>query len=87
MTRTLIISIYVGLLLASVYMVLEVGEDNISKHKVEVAEICDNYKSHFLGYYKDLVEASYARLAAEQCLGWNSCDSTKREIEGVLYGS
>jgi len=52
-----------------------------------VAEICDNYKSHFLGYYKDLVEASYARLAAEQCLGWNSCDSTKREIEGVLYGS
>ena len=38
MTRVLIISIYVGLLLASVYMVLEVGEDNISKHKVEAID-------------------------------------------------
>ena len=43
MTRILIISIYVGLLLASVYMVLEVGEDNISKHKVE---IIDNSESN-----------------------------------------
>lgn len=42
MTRILIISIYVGLLLASVYMVLEVGEDNISKHKVEIAESASN---------------------------------------------
>lgn len=42
MTRILIISIYVGLLLASVYMVLEVGEDNISKHKVEIINSASN---------------------------------------------
>lgn len=33
-------------------------------------------KQHFLGYYKSFHNAACARLAAEQCLGWEGCDSS-----------
>ena len=39
------------------------------------AQIAVNYKNHQLGYFTDFIEAVCTRLAAEQCLGWPSCDS------------
>ena len=43
-------------------------------------------KSKFLGTYKSFEEAVYVRLAAEQCLGWEGCDSSSpayRYIKGL----
>lgn len=34
-----------------------------------------NYKKYSLGRYKDFEEAVFVRFAAEQCLGWDSCDA------------
>ena len=34
-----------------------------------------NNKKYYLGHFTDFTEAVCTRLAAEQCLGWCSCDS------------
>ena len=39
------------------------------------AEIRVNNKNRHLGYFTDFTEAVCHRLAAEQCLGWCTCDS------------
>jgi hypothetical protein len=39
------------------------------------AQIMVNHKQYHLGYYKEICNAVLARLAAEQCLGWEGCDS------------
>lgn len=39
------------------------------------AQIYVNNKLRHLGLYPDLIEAACARLAAEQCLDWQACDS------------
>lgn len=39
-----------------------------------VAHIVINNKNKYLGCYSDYNEAVCARLAAEQCLNWNSCN-------------
>jgi len=39
------------------------------------ASIKVNNKLYALGNYNDYIEASCARLAAEQCLNWHDCDS------------
>ena len=39
------------------------------------ARIKVNNKHRHLGYFTDFSEAVCTRLAAEQCLGWPSCDS------------
>ena len=46
-----------------------------------------NYKNFHLGYYKNFYNAVCARLAAEQCLGWESCDSSSpayQYVQGML---
>jgi hypothetical protein len=45
-----------------------------SRNKWQVYIIVD-LKQKNLGYYKDFDDAVLARLAAEQCLGWEGCDS------------
>lgn len=40
-----------------------------------VAQIILNNKQYGLGYFKDFTEAVCYRLAAEQCLEWEGCDS------------
>lgn len=37
--------------------------------------ITNNYKRISLGFYKDFIEAVFARLAGEQALGWKGCDA------------
>ena len=50
-----------------------VGWDKkINKYK---ASIRINNKEIYLGYYNSYCNAVCARLAAEQCVGWNGCDS------------
>jgi hypothetical protein len=39
------------------------------------ARLTINYKTYYLGDYDDFDEAVCARLAAEQCLNWEGCDS------------
>ena len=39
------------------------------------AQITVNNKQHHLGYFTDFTEAVCTRLAAEQCLCWDTCDS------------
>lgn len=41
-----------------------------------IARIKVNGKEYHLGYHKDLIEAVAHRLAAEQCLDWQGCDSS-----------
>ena len=55
-----------------------------------VVTIRFNNKTKHLGHYKDFDSAVCARLAAEQCLTWNRCESTssaykyvKENIQGV----
>ena len=38
-------------------------------------QICVNRKYNNLGYFKDFDEAVCTRLAGEQCVGWDGCDS------------
>lgn len=40
-----------------------------------IANIRINNKLHHLGLYKSFDDAVCARLAGEQCVGWNGCDS------------
>ena len=50
------------------------------KWRVEIGE----QRSRFVGLFSDLLDAAYARFAAEQCLGFRDCDkdsSAKRYID------
>jgi len=47
------------------------------------ANIKNNQKQHNLGVYKSFDNAVCARLAAEQCLGWEYCDSNSPAFEYV----
>lgn len=47
-----------------------------NNHKKWHARIMVKYKDKFLGYHNDFNEAVLARLAAEQCLDWQGCDSS-----------
>ena len=38
------------------------------------AECWRNGQIKSLGYFNDILEAAYARFAAEQCLGYQDCD-------------
>lgn len=40
------------------------------------AQIVVNSKHKYLGLYEDFADAVCARLAAEQCLSWEGCDSS-----------
>ncbi len=58
------------------------------------AGIMVNQKAYYLGVFKDFDEAVCHRLAAEQCLGWEGCDSSsltylyvKNNIQGVFYAN
>ncbi len=51
------------------------GVSFIKKTKKWKAAISLYNKSHFLGTHDTLLEAAYHRLAAEQCLGWHTCDT------------
>lgn len=45
-----------------------------------------NKKQLFLGYHEDFNEAVCHRLAAEQCVGWEGCDSSSpafQYVEGI----
>jgi len=50
-----------------------------------VAQIKVNKKSKYLGTYKYLDDAVCARLAAEQCLGWQICDLDSSAFQYVLH--
>lgn len=39
------------------------------------AYIYINHKAYHIGSFTDLTEAVFHRLAAEQCIGWGSCDA------------
>jgi len=52
-----------------------VGISFIQKRLVWYANIMINKKTYSLGYHNDYYEAVAHRLAAEQCLNWNKCDS------------
>ena len=43
--------------------------------KAWVTQIYHNKKAHNLGFNNEFSEAVCLRLAAEQCLGWDECDS------------
>lgn len=54
------------------------GVKGVTLHKLDnnwESKISVNRKSIFLGRYKSFENAVCARLAAEQCLNWNNCDS------------
>ena len=54
------------------------GIKGVSWHKQSDkwrVQIKVNNKQHHLGFFTDFTEAVCTRLAAEQCLGWPSCDS------------
>jgi hypothetical protein len=42
-----------------------------------------NGKKYHLGYFNDLDEAACHRLAAEQCLNWNKCDSDSSAYQHI----
>jgi hypothetical protein len=48
-----------------------------------IASIGFKNKSWYLGIYKDFDEAVCMRLAAEQCLSWEGCDSTSTAYKYV----
>lgn len=55
-----------------------------NKWKVEISVM---NKSRYLGYYNDFDEAVLARLAGEQCLEWNGCDSSSPAYQyAIRYG-
>jgi len=54
------------------------GVKGVSKHKKSdkwQAHIAVDMKQCYLGNFDDFDEAVLTRLAAEQCLGWDGCDS------------
>jgi len=48
------------------------------------ARIGVNRKGCYLGSFKNLIDAVLVRYAAEQCLGWESCDSMSTAHEYAL---
>lgn len=48
-----------------------------------VAQIMINYVKKNLGYYKDFDNAVCARLATEQCVNWEGCDSYSTAFQYV----
>jgi hypothetical protein len=54
-----------------------------TKHGKWLVNIKINGKTYNLGAYWDLLEAVYHRLAAEQCLGWEGCDSSSSAYQFV----
>lgn len=46
-------------------------------------QISINRKRKTLGYYKDFDNAVCARLAGEQCVGWEGCDSNSPAYQYV----
>ncbi|MDP8268305.1 MAG: hypothetical protein P9L97_06200 [Candidatus Tenebribacter davisii] len=48
-----------------------------------IAQITLNFKNKGLGYYKDFNNAVCARLAGEQCLNWEGCDSSSPAYQYV----
>ena len=53
------------------------------KRKKWMSQIQVNRKCRFLGYYIDFNDAVCARLAGEQCLDWNGCDSSSPAFKYV----
>lgn len=49
-----------------------------------VSQIKGPGKSLYLGRYEDFDEAVCSRLAAEQCLGWENCDSQSPAAQYVV---
>ena len=45
--------------------------------------MCINYKKIYLGIYKDFDEAVCVRLAVEQCVNWEGCDSNSPAYQYV----
>ena len=50
------------------------------------AQIVVNQRNFNLGYYDDFTEAVCARLAAEQCIGWEGCDSSSPAYQYLFQG-
>jgi hypothetical protein len=50
-----------------------------------VAQIMVNYKTIALGRTLDFTEAVSLRLAAEQCLNWDGCDSSSPAFKFIKY--
>lgn len=62
------------------------GVKGVSWHKCNqgwAANITVNGKLKFLGVYKDFADAVCARLAGEQCLNWEGCDSSSPAYQYV----
>ena len=51
------------------------------------AQIAVNERQFHLGYYDDFTEAVCARLAAEQCIGWEGCDSSSPAYQYLHTGT
>ena len=47
------------------------------------AQIRANQRNFHLGYYDDFSNAVCARLAAEQCIGWEGCDSSSPAYQHI----
>jgi len=63
------------------------GIKGISYYKPQdkwLARIMVNNKSRHLGYHTTKLEAACARLAAEQCLDWQACDSNSSAYKYVM---
>ena len=48
-----------------------------------IVQIRINNKLHYLGMYKDFIEAVYVRLAVEQCINWNVCGQLSPAAEYI----
>ena len=48
-----------------------------------IAQISANQRNFYLGCYDDFDDAVCARLAAEQCLNWEGCDSSSPAYQYV----
>jgi len=56
---------------------------NKKSNKWQVS-IAVNNKLYYLGRFDDFIEAVCHRLAAEQCLNWNGCDSNSPAYQYVM---
>ena len=45
-----------------------------------LAHIKVDYRRKHLGYYDTILEAAYVRYAAEQCLGFQDCDTNSSAL-------
>jgi len=62
------------------------GVKGINWHKKSnrwTVQMCINYKKIYLGIYKDFDEAVCVRLAVEQCVNWEGCDSNSPAYQYV----